>query len=147
MSRRWASPLLVAPVSLVLLGWFMVPSSLPAPEAQFAPDGGPRAQGPTGFDANAALGYIGDLCRIGPRISGTAGMRRQQELLIKHFEAAGGKVTPQRFAIRQRSRTDSTEMTNLVISSAAGASSSAPTMTRDPSPIRNPTGAAGTMNS
>jgi hypothetical protein len=69
-----------------------------------------------GFDSRRALGYIGDICKIGPRISGTEGMKRQQELLRKHFEALGGKVELQRFTARQHSRRQPTEMANLMVS-------------------------------
>ena len=40
---------------------------------------------PTGPDADRAYGYLQKVCAIGPRISGTDGMARQQALLAKHF--------------------------------------------------------------
>ena len=43
------------------------------------------------------MGYLEALCKIGPRMSGTDGMKKQQELLEKHFTELGGKVTYQRF--------------------------------------------------
>ena len=36
-------------------------------------------------DAKRAYGYLFQLCRIGPRISGSRGMSRQQQLIGKHF--------------------------------------------------------------
>ncbi len=68
------------------------------------------------FDGDRAIGYLEDLCKIGPRISGSEGMRKQQALLRKHFESLGGKVTLQRFTARQKSQRQSTEMANLVVS-------------------------------
>src|SRR5260370_15960107 len=49
------------------------------------------------FDPKRAMGYLEEICKIGPRISGTDGMAKQQELLKKHFEALGGKIEWQRF--------------------------------------------------
>jgi hypothetical protein len=68
------------------------------------------------FDAKRAMGYLEAVCKIGPRISGTKGMKKQQELLEKHFKAHGGQVRYQRFKARQRSRPRPVEMANLVVS-------------------------------
>lgn len=92
-------------------------SAEPAPEPQgFASERNPAAPSPFAFDGKRTMGYLDDLCRIGPRISGTPGMREQQELLQKHFEKHGGKVELQKFTARQRSQQKPVEMTNLVIS-------------------------------
>ena len=37
------------------------------------------------------MGYLNDVCKIGARISGTDGMKQQQDLLKKHFEALAGR--------------------------------------------------------
>jgi hypothetical protein len=71
---------------------------------------------PVPFDGKRAMGYLEDLCKIGPRISGTAGMTKQQELLEKHFKDKGGKVSYQRFTARQKSVKKPVEMANIVIS-------------------------------
>jgi hypothetical protein len=68
------------------------------------------------FDGKRALGYLEDICGIGPRISGSAGMKKQQELLSKHFAGLGGKVRKQTFTARQTSQPRPVEMTNLIIS-------------------------------
>src|SRR5262249_16945294 len=68
------------------------------------------------FDAKRAMGYLDAVCKIGPRISGTPGMKKQQELLEKHFRDLGGRVTYQNFVGRQRSVREATDMANLVIS-------------------------------
>jgi glutaminyl-peptide cyclotransferase len=80
----------------------------------FAADRG--AGGAVPFDAKRAMGYLEDICRIGPRMSGTESMKKQQELIQKHFETLGAKVTYQRFKARQLSQTGQTEMANMVIS-------------------------------
>jgi len=69
-----------------------------------------------GFDAQRAMRYLKKVCEIGPRISGTPGMKKQQELLQKHFEACGGKVEFQRFTARQRSRREPVGMANMIVS-------------------------------
>src|SRR5262245_9044975 len=59
--------------------------------------------------------YLETVCKIGPRISGTEGMRKQQELIEKHFTDLGGKVSYQKFTARQRSVRKPVEMANLVV--------------------------------
>src|SRR5690349_5329415 len=112
LQGRLAPALAVA--SALLLGWLLImqsnaepPAKPPEPPArprdQFAADRAPAAQ-PTAFDGARALGYLRDLCNIGPRVSGSAGMKKQQELLKAHFEKYGAKVEFQRFTARQTSR-------------------------------------------
>ena len=60
--------------------------------------------------------YLDQICKIGPRISGSVGMKRQQELLRKHFEGLGGEVALQSFTVRQKSRREPTEMANMIVS-------------------------------
>jgi glutaminyl-peptide cyclotransferase len=71
---------------------------------------------PMAFDADRAMGYLKDLCKIGPRISGTDGMQQQQDLLKKHFEDLGAKVSFQRFTARQLSEGRDVAMANLIVS-------------------------------
>lgn len=52
------------------------------------------------FDGLQAHGYVKQLCAIGPRPTGSAGMARQQQLLKEHFERAGGQVELQPFTMR-----------------------------------------------
>ena len=58
---------------------------------------------PAAFDAPRAMGYLEALCKIGPRISGSEGMKKQQEMLEKHFKDQGGKIRWQRFTATQKS--------------------------------------------
>jgi glutaminyl-peptide cyclotransferase len=71
--------------------------------------------GPIEFDAKRAMGYLRDLCKIGARISGTEGMKKQQEMLTKHFEGLGAKMTLQKFTAEQHNRKP-IEMANLIVS-------------------------------
>ena len=50
------------------------------------------AAAPSPSTRKRAMGYLEDVCKIGPRISGTDGMKKQQELIKKHFEDLGAKV-------------------------------------------------------
>jgi hypothetical protein len=68
------------------------------------------------FDGVRAMGYLEAVCKIGPRISGSEGMKQQQELLKKHFEELGGKVTFQRFKATQHSQRHPVEMVNVIVS-------------------------------
>jgi hypothetical protein len=68
------------------------------------------------FDPQRAMTYLEELCRIGPRISGTEGMQKQQEFLRKHFEGLGAKVVFQRFTAKQKSQPRPVDMANLIVS-------------------------------
>ena len=106
-----------------------VPSSSPAPEkrpeqkgalptmTEFA-TGADAKDEPAGvkFDSERALKYLKQLCDIGPRISASEGMKKQQELVEKHFKDLGATVTRQEFKAKQRSRKEETPMVNIVVS-------------------------------
>ncbi len=62
------------------------------------------------------MGHLEAICAIGPRISGTEGMRKQQELIAKHFTDLGAPVEYQKFTARQLTRPQPIEMANLIIS-------------------------------
>lgn len=119
MVTRLAGGLLFAVAATVSLGWFMMShpwsggAQTPAEHNNHEAFAADRDYG---LDPQRALGYIADLCKIGPRLSGSDGMKRQQELLKKHFEGLGGKVTFQRFTAKQQSQPHSTEMANMIIS-------------------------------
>jgi hypothetical protein len=49
------------------------------------------------LQADRAMGYLKEVCAIGPRISATPGMLKQQELIKAHFEKLGAKVSLQEF--------------------------------------------------
>ncbi len=68
------------------------------------------------FDSDRAIKYLKQLCDIGPRISASEGMKKQQELVEKHFKDCGATVTRQEFKARQKSRKADTEMVNIIAS-------------------------------
>jgi glutaminyl-peptide cyclotransferase len=70
---------------------------------------------PVAFDGKRAMKYLEAICDIGPRQSGTEGMRKQIALITKHFEDLGVKVQVQTFSAKQLSRANEVEMKNLVI--------------------------------
>lgn len=70
---------------------------------------------PVPFDAKRAMSYLEAVCKIGPRISGSDGMTKQQDLLDKHFTKLGGKVEWQKFTARQRSQRGPVAMANLIV--------------------------------
>jgi hypothetical protein len=71
---------------------------------------------PAAFDGKRAMSYLEALCKIGPRQSGTEGMKKQQQMLEKQFKEQGGKITLQRFTANQRSVRSDVEMANLIVS-------------------------------
>jgi hypothetical protein len=86
--------------------------SFDAEETEFAGDD----TKPAPFDGKRAMKYLRSICSLGPRISGTASMRRQQEMIKKHFEDLGAKVTLQTFTAKQNSVRGEVEMTNIIVS-------------------------------
>jgi glutaminyl-peptide cyclotransferase len=115
-------------LSYLLLGPTRPGHAGPKPEAKFDPAQPPRndkfGEGRAAeasamlipFDDKRAMKYLQQLCDLGPRVSATDGMAKQQELLVKHFEAHGATVRRQEFDAKQRSRKQSVKMTNLIIS-------------------------------
>lgn len=65
--------------------------------------------------ADRAMGYLEQVCAIGPRVSGTEGMQKQIALLTEHFESLGGKVSEQEFQARHPLNGARVAMTNLIV--------------------------------
>ena len=128
----WAvgATLVVAGVGLPF--WWLVKSDAPEPEKATLPvmdtaddkktefgTGGDKAKDAVvaaKFDPERALKYLKQLCDIGPRISASDGMKKQQEVIEKHFKDLGATVTRQEFKAKQRSRKGQTDFVNFVIS-------------------------------
>ena len=66
-------------------------------------------------DGRRAYSWLKRICDLGPRVSGTAGMVRQREMLTSHFAQLGGIVEPQNFAVRHPVDGSAVPMTNLVV--------------------------------
>lgn len=67
------------------------------------------------FNGARSYGHLVDICKIGPRVSGTVGMQKQQELLIEHFKGLGGTVVEQKFRGRNPSTGKEVPLTNLIV--------------------------------
>jgi hypothetical protein len=105
---------------------------------------------PAEFDGQRAYEHLQQLCALGPRISGSPGMARQQELLRAHFAALGGAVTMQAVPGRRHPQTGRmTPMANLVVVWDAEAQErillcahydTRPLPDQDPDPVQRRTG-------
>jgi len=67
------------------------------------------------LDGDRAFRYLEELCAIGPRPSGSAGMQRQQELLVEHFKKLGGKVSLQESRARNPLGGPAVPMANIIV--------------------------------
>jgi glutaminyl-peptide cyclotransferase len=66
------------------------------------------------LNGQRAYSYLEAICALGPRISGSEGMRKQQEMLKVHFEKLGGKVSFQRFHVDNPLGGAKVPMANLI---------------------------------
>lgn len=67
------------------------------------------------LNAERAMGYLEQICRLGTRISGSEGMTRQQDLLREHFTKLNGKVFEQPFDVPHPLTGRPVRMTNLIV--------------------------------
>ncbi|MFO1021102.1 MAG: M28 family peptidase [Planctomycetales bacterium] len=67
------------------------------------------------LDSQRAFGYLTRICRIGTRISGSAGMEAQQNLLVEHFAQFKVPVKFQPFDARHPLTGDPVRMNNLIV--------------------------------
>ena len=72
-------------------------------------------QPPSKFDGKTAYKYLKKVCDIGPRISGSQGMKLQQEFIQKHFESLGAGVYPQNFKVRHPANGSAVQLTNMLV--------------------------------
>jgi hypothetical protein len=116
---RLAGGLVLLVIALATFGWFFAVQPWQG-NAQ-PPENAQRREGFAAdrdrvFDGTRALSYLEEICKIGPRVSGTEGMKKQQQLLKKHFEDLGLRVEFQRFTARQKSQAQPVAMANLIVS-------------------------------
>lgn len=67
------------------------------------------------FDGAASYEVLKQICELGPRITGSRAMEKQQELLTRHFEALGAKVVRQEFTMPHRLTQEEIKVTNLIV--------------------------------
>jgi glutaminyl-peptide cyclotransferase len=67
------------------------------------------------FDGAAAYEYLKQVCAIGTRRSGTAGMQKQQQMLIEHFKKLGAKIELQKLQTRHPLDGKVVQLANLIV--------------------------------
>jgi hypothetical protein len=67
------------------------------------------------FDGQRSYEMLKRICDIGPRVSGTEGMRQQQALLRAHFEKLGAIVEMQSFRARHPRTGQAVELANMIV--------------------------------
>lgn len=67
------------------------------------------------LDAQRAFAYLEEICKLGPRYSGSVGMLRQRQLVTKHFTDLGARVREQTFPWRHPLTGERVPMTNLIV--------------------------------
>src|SRR5438445_9945770 len=112
MPRWTVGIVLVVAAVLALGGYRMFTTPSPAGD-EFAQDRAPAAAGAVAFDGKRAMGYLEEICKLGPRMSGTESMTKQQELVKKHFEACGATVELKKFTASQASQKKPVDMANI----------------------------------
>lgn len=104
----------VAAVSLAVVVWVLLSSGDEAEvAAQPGRTGRPLDKIP--FDGAQAYAYLQQLCAFGPRPSGSAAMKAQQELLVDHFQKLGAVVERQEFTVRHPQDGSPVKLANLVV--------------------------------
>jgi glutaminyl-peptide cyclotransferase len=87
------------------------------PQAEVAPVGTAQTVAMNPLDAQRAYGYLQQICAFGSRMSGSPGMKKQQELLQAHFQKLGGKVSYQNFLAKNplTPEGDKVPMANMIV--------------------------------
>jgi hypothetical protein len=67
------------------------------------------------FNGERSYALLKEICDLGPRISGSEAMTKQQQLLTKHFEALGARVSRQEFATRHPRTGARVALCNLIV--------------------------------
>ncbi len=67
------------------------------------------------FNQEFAFAHLEAMCAIGPRMSTSLGMQKQQKMLKKHFEALGAQVGFQNFNVNDPRNAGQATLSNLVV--------------------------------
>lgn len=70
---------------------------------------------PPAVDGDRAFEYLEQVCDIGPRISGTMGMQRQQQLIEEHFTDLGCDVRYQEWDTRHPETGGPVRLANMIV--------------------------------
>jgi len=69
---------------------------------------------PSPIDGQRAMGYLNQICEIGPRTAGSDANTRQRTLVADHFKKMGAKVREQPFRARHPVTGEALVMANLI---------------------------------
>ncbi len=67
------------------------------------------------LDATRAYAYLQTISSLGPRPSGSTGMKKQQQILEAHFTQLGGTVSRQEFEARHPLTGDPVKLANMIV--------------------------------
>lgn len=67
-------------------------------------------------NARRAYDYLTEICKIGTRVSGTAGMARQQQLMVQHFTDLDADISFQAFDVAHPVTGEPVRMKNMIVS-------------------------------
>jgi hypothetical protein len=114
LPRSWPLAVLAIVIAggLPVAAWLVFAAGQPGGQSALA---AALTQSDIPFDGARAYEYLKRLCAIGPRRSGSPGMKAQQELLAEHFQKHGGQVEFQRFRVRSPLDGAWTPMANILI--------------------------------
>jgi hypothetical protein len=90
------------------------PGNIIAPDIA-APDVKAAGQLQLKFNGQRSYSYLQTLCDYGNRMSGSPGMKQQQNLLEKHFRALGASVSYQRFKTKDPLSGKRVPMANMIV--------------------------------
>lgn len=118
--KKWLPVAVLAAAGAVAVAWRLpgetAGRSQPSPTTQVAakpPSSLPLDKIP--FNGARAYEYLRQVCELGPRPSGSAGMAAQQKLLVDHFQRLDGQVRRQRFQVRHPQTGQPVTLTNLIV--------------------------------
>lgn len=67
-------------------------------------------------DGRRAYDYLTEICKIGTRVSGTAGMARQQQMMVQHFSDLDADISFQSFDVAHPVTGEPVRMKNMIVS-------------------------------
>jgi hypothetical protein len=67
-------------------------------------------------DGRRAYDYLTEICKIGTRVSGTAGMARQQQMMVQHFSDLDADISFQSFDVAHPATGEPVRMKNMIVS-------------------------------
>lgn len=115
MSLRTCVPLIlvVAMTSACSLGDAQEPAPVTTQPASQVSE--TEKEKPGKFDQDSAFKFLKQVCDIGPRMSASDGMQKQQAMLESHFKKQGAEVYYQGFVVRHPETFGNVELKNMLV--------------------------------